>query len=231
MKILPTPSTARPSSIATVRLVAAAALALGLCAHASAASAQTATKTLEPLAWHPGVGMSLRLDHTAFVNTGVQQTRGGFGVFFRPVRRLAVDVDVQFGGGRWRRPWGVDNFVTMAAALDVRAYLTVRSPVQLFAVGGIGLGAATGSTSATPPAAGEECPGDAAFFYDLSAGVGAEFVLGRSASLLATARVLRRGHLGGELEFLASRVNPPLEAQDHMLGASFGLTLVGYFSH
>jgi hypothetical protein len=174
--------------------------------------------------------LSVRVDHTAFLSAGVQQTRGTVGMVLRPVSRVAVDVGIGFGGGRWRRAWGIDDFLTMDAAVDVRAYLNLRSPVQFFVLGGVSLGPATGTTSRTPPAPGEECPGDSAFFYDLSAGAGTEFVLGRSASLVATARVLRRGHLGGDLEFLTSSVNPPREVRDAMVGASLGLALAGYFS-
>jgi len=93
-----------------------------------------------------------------------------------------------------------------------------------------GGGFASASTSLTPSVAPGDCPGDAMIFYDLSGGLGAELRLGRQASLLATARLVRRARAAGELTFATESVNPPLTARDEALGASFGLALVGYFS-
>jgi len=52
--------------------------------------------------------------------------------------------------------------------------------------------------------------------------------LGRSASLVLSGRVVRRERLAGDLTFTATRVNPPFESADHLVGASVGLSLVGY---
>jgi hypothetical protein len=106
----------------------------------------------------------------------------------------------------------------------------VRSPLQVFALGGVGIGFASASTSLAPSVSPDDCPSDAMMFYDLSGGLGAELRLGPNGSLLATARVVRRSSLAGELTFLTDSVNPPLTAREESLGASVGIALVGYFS-
>jgi hypothetical protein len=210
----------------------AAGLAFAACLLGDAtAFAQTAPWTKPtPTPSVTGGGFGLRLDHMVFPTAGVWQTRGYVGVTLRPLEHLAFDAGIGFGGGRWRRLWGVDNFATFDATLDARLYLNPRSRLQLFALGGVGLGFASASSSLTPSVAPGDCPGDAMMFYDLSGGIGAELRLGRQVSLLATARVVRRTRFAGELTFATESVNPPLVARDEALGASFGLALVGYLS-
>ncbi len=221
-----TPPTPRPR-LATLGLATLAAVLLA----SATALAQPAPWTKpSPTPSSAGGGFGLRLDHAIFPGAAVEQTRGYVGVVLRPIDHLAFDVGIGFGGGRWRRPWGVDDFATFDAALDARLYLNPRSPLQLFVLGGVGLGFASASTSLTPSVAPGDCPGDAMIFYDLSGGLGAELRLGRQASLLATARLVRRARAAGELTFATESVNPPLTARDEALGASFGLALVGYFS-
>jgi hypothetical protein len=224
-----TPPTRRPLLPLPVAL---AGFAFGACLLASATvSAQTAPWAKPPpTPTVAGAGFGLRLDHLVFPNAGVEQTRGYVGVVLRPIEHLAFDVGIGFGGGRWRRPWAVDSFATFDATLDARLYLNPRSPLQLFALGGVGLGFASASTSLTPSVTPGDCPGDAMMFYDLSGGVGAELRLGRHGSLLVTARLVRRSRFAGELTFATESVNPPLVARDEALGASFGIALVGYFS-
>jgi hypothetical protein len=221
-----TPPTPRPR-LASLGLATLAAVLLA----STTALAQPAPWTKpSPTPSPAGGGFGLRLDHALFPGAAVEQTRGYVGVVLRPIDHLAFDVGIGFGGGRWRRPWGIDDFATFDATLDARLYLNPRSPLQLFVLGGVGLGFASASTSLTPSVAPGDCPGDAMIFYDLSGGLGAELRLGRQASLLATARLVRRARAAGELTFATESVNPPLTARDEALGASFGLALVGYFS-
>lgn len=215
----------RPARILATHLAFAACLLTG--ATVSAQAAPWTKPAPPPLV--TGGGFGLRLDHTLYPAAGVAQTRGHVGVVLRPLEHLAFDVGIGFGGGRWRRPWGVDDFAAFDASLDVRLYLNPRSPLQVFALGGVGLGFASAATSLTPRVSPEDCPGDAMMFYDLSGGLGAELRLGRHGSLLATARVTRRSRFAGELTFATETVNPPLSDRGEALGASFGLALVGYF--
>lgn len=175
-----------------------------------------------------GAGMFLRVDQLMLPRGAVHRTRGEVGLVFRPIARLAIDVGLGMGGGEMRRLDGRDIIVDFGTTLDARFFLTPYRTVQVFLLGGVGLGALNGSLRTRAPRPGEDCPADGMFFFDVSAGLGAEVALGRSASLVLSGRVVRREHLLGDLTFTASRVNPPLESADHLVGASVGLSLVGY---
>ncbi len=175
-----------------------------------------------------GAGMFLRVDQLMLPRGAVHRTRGEVGIFFRPLDRLAIDVGLGMGGGEMRRLDGSDGIIEFGTTLDARFFLTPYHTVQVFVLGGVGLGALNASLRSRAPLPGEECPADGMFFFDVSAGLGAEVALGRSASLVLSGRVVRRERLLGDLTFTASRVNPPFESVDHLVGASVGLSLVGY---
>jgi hypothetical protein len=175
-----------------------------------------------------GAGMFLRVDQLMLPRGGLQRTRGEVGLVFRPVARLAIDVGLGMGGGEMQRLDGPDTVIDFGTTLDARFFLLPYHTVQVFLLGGVGLGALNASLRSRPPLPGDDCPADGMFFFDVSAGLGAEVALGRSASLVLSGRVVRRERLVGDLTFTASRVNPPLEAAEHLVGASVGLSLVGY---
>lgn len=175
-----------------------------------------------------GAGVFLRVDQLMLPRGAVQRTRGEVGIVLRPLDRLAIDIGLGMGGGEMRRFDGPDTFVDFGTTLDARFFLTPYHTVQVFLLGGVGLGALNASLRSRAPLPGDDCPSDGMFFFDVSAGLGAEVALGRSASLVLSGRIVRRERLLGDLTFTASRVNPPLEAADHLVGASVGLSLVGY---
>ncbi len=175
-----------------------------------------------------GAGGFLRVDQLMLPRGEVHRTRGEMGLVLRPLDRLAFDIGLGMGGGSMRRPDSPDSFVDFGTTLDARFFLNPFHTVQVFVLGGVGLGALSASLRTRAPLPGEDCPSDAMFFFDVSAGLGAEVALGRSASLVLSGRVVRRARFLGDLTFTASRVNPPFEAADHLVGASVGLSLVGY---
>jgi hypothetical protein len=175
-----------------------------------------------------GAGMFLRVDQLMLPRGAVQRTRGEVGIVIRPLARLAIDIGLGMGGGEMRRVDGPDTIVDFGTTLDARFFLSPFHTVQVFLLGGVGLGALSASLRSRAPLPGEDCPSDGMFFFDLSAGLGAEVALGRSASLVLSGRVVRRERFLGDLTFTASRVNPPFESADHLVGASLGLSLVGY---
>ncbi len=175
-----------------------------------------------------GAGLLLRVDHLRLPSVDAWQMRGDVGLVLRPLDRLAFDVGIGMGGGRMLRLDGPDTFVDLGASLDTRVFLTPYSAVQLYLLGGVALGAMNASLRSRALAPGEECPGDALFYLDLSAGVGAEVALSPSVSLLASGRVVRRGRLGGDLVFATEGVNPAREASDAAVGFSVGLSFVAY---
>lgn len=175
-----------------------------------------------------GAGMFLRVDQLMLPRGALQRTRGEVGIVIRPLARLAIDIGLGMGGGEMRRVDGPDTIVDFGTTLDARFFLSPFHTVQVFLLGGVGLGALNASLRSRTPLPGEDCPSDGMFFFDVSAGLGAEVALGRSASLVLSGRVVRRERFLGDLTFTASRVNPPFESADHLVGASLGLSLVGY---
>ena len=175
-----------------------------------------------------GVGLLLRVDQLALPRGDLWRTRGDVGMVFRPLDRLAVDVGLGAGGGGMLRLDGPDTFLEMGLSVDARVFLTPYSPVQVFLLGGVGFGGMSATLRTRTPRPGEDCPRDEMFFADLSAGIGAEIALSRSVSLVASGRVVLRERLSGDLVLAVRQVNPPLVASEHLVGASFGLTLVVY---
>jgi len=175
-----------------------------------------------------GGGLFLRGDHLMLPRGEVHRTRADIGVVIRPLDRLAFDLGMGIGGGRMRRLDGPDTVVDFGANLDARFFLTPYHTVQVFVLGGVGLGALNGTLRTRVAAPGEDCPGDGMFYFDVSAGLGAEVALGRTMSLILSGRIVRREGFLGDLTFVASRVNPPFEATNQLVGASVGLSIVGY---
>lgn len=175
-----------------------------------------------------GAGMLLRTQGLLLPRADAMGLRVDVGLVLRPLPRLAFDVGLGFGGGTLRRPRGADGFGEMGVFLDVRLFANPGDALQVFAVAGAGFGGMNASLQSRAPMPGEECPGDAMFFADLSVGAGVEWALGRQVSLTAWARATHRARLGGDLTFTESRVNPPLADANSAWGASAGLSLLVY---
>jgi hypothetical protein len=125
-----------------------------------------------------------------------------------------------------------DGVLEAGLSLDVRGYLNPGSRLQVFGLGGVGLGMLAGSEHDPEAAASlsdEECPSDAMVYADVSGGAGLELRLSRIAALSGTFRVLRRTRLIGDLGFVERGNNPPGQIGDHLLGVAIGIDLVGYF--
>lgn len=199
---------------------------LGVGAPAAAQDQPTRIKPAPPSS--VGAGMLLRTQGLLLPRADATGLRADLGLVLRPLPRLAFDVGLGFGGGTLRRPRGADGFTEMGVFLDVKLFANPGDALQVFAVAGAGLGAMTASPQTRAPVPGEECPGDAMFFTDLSVGAGVEWALGRNVSLTAWARAIYRARLVGDLTFTESRVNPPLVDADGAWGASAGLNLLLY---
>lgn len=199
---------------------------LGVSAPAAAQDRPTRIKPATPSS--VGAGMLLRTQGLLLPRADATGLRADLGLVLRPLPRLAFDVGLGFGGGTLRRPRGADGFTEMGVFLDVKLFANPGDALQVFAVAGAGLGGMTASPQTRAPVPGEECPGDAMFFTDLSVGAGVEWALGRNVSLTAWARAIYRARLAGDLTFTESRVNPPLVDADGAWGASAGLNLLLY---
>lgn len=175
-----------------------------------------------------GAGLLLRTQGMMLPRADAMGLRVDLGLVLRPLPRLAFDVGLGGGGGTMRRPSGPDGYGEMGAFLDVRLFANPGDALQVFALAGVGLGAMSASLQTRAPTPGEECPGDAMFFADLSAGAGVEWALGRNVSLSAWARAVYRSRLGGDLTFTETRVNPPLGDANSAWGASAGLNVLVY---
>ena len=199
---------------------------LGVGAPAAAQDRPTRDKPATPTS--VGAGMLLRTQGLLLPRVDAMGLRVDVGLVLRPLPRLAFDVGLGLGGGTLRRPRGPDGFVEMGVFLDARLFANPGDALQVFGVVGAGFGGMNASLQSRAPAPGEECPGDAMLFADLSVGAGVEWALGRQVSLTAWARATHRARLGGDLTFTESRVNPPLVAADGAWGASAGLNLLVY---
>jgi hypothetical protein len=175
-----------------------------------------------------GAGMLLRTQGLLLQRADATGLRVDVGLVLRPLPRLAFDVGMGLGGGTLRRPTGADGFTEMGVFLDVKLFANPGDALQVFAVVGAGLGGMSASLQSRAPIPGEECPGDAMFFTDLSVGAGVEWALGRNVSLSAWARAIHRTRVAGDLTFTESRVNPPLVDAHSAWGATAGINLLVY---
>jgi hypothetical protein len=175
-----------------------------------------------------GAGMLLRTQGLLLPRADAMGLRVDVGLVLRPLPRLAFDVGLGLGGGTLRRPTGADGFTEMGVFLDVKLFANPGDALQVFAVAGAGFGGMSASLQSRAPIPGEECPGDAMLFTDLSVGAGVEWALSRNVSVSAWARAIHRTRVAGDLTFTESRVNPPLVDANSAWGASVGLNLLVY---